>query len=136
MFPVIAFDMQLRGMIVFLLALGAGEASAQTAPTAEQKAFQQCQGCHQIGPDAKNGMGPVLNGIIGRRAGTRDDYSYSPALKNSNIVWSEEKLREFIGKPQRVVPFTKMTFSGLSNKATIDLIVTYLKNGANGKDFQ
>lgn len=72
-------------------------------------------------------MGPVLNGVVGRLAGSRSDYSYSPALKNSNIVWSEENLREFIGKPHRVVPYTKMTFSGLADRNAIDLIIEHLK---------
>ena len=54
-----------------------------------EKVFVQCKACHQIGENAKNAVGPMLNGLFGRKAGTIEGYSYSPANKNSGITWDE-----------------------------------------------
>lgn len=69
--------------------------------------FVACKTCHA--PD-KNMIGPMLKGIVGRAAGTVEGYTYSPANKNSGITWSQEKLFQYLEKPQRVVPGTKMTY--------------------------
>ena len=84
---------RMRGFVfVALLAVaGAGEARAQDAAAGE-KVFGVCKTCHQIGETAKNGVGPVLNGIIGRKAGSVDGYSYSAANKDSGITWDEADL--------------------------------------------
>ena len=66
-------------------------ASAQDAALGE-KVFLKCKACHQIGEGAKNAVGPVLNGVVGRKAGTYADYSYSDANKNSGVTWDEAYL--------------------------------------------
>ena len=98
----------------FILVLGAGILTivpgyAQDAASGE-KIFVQCKACHQIGENAKNAVGPVLNGLFGRKAGTIEGYSYSPANKNSGITWDEATFREYIKDPKAKVPGTKMTF--------------------------
>ena len=75
-------------IIPLLLSLGSTIAQAQDAANGE-KVFAQCRACHQIGPTAKNAVGPILNGLIGRKAGTVEGYNYSPANKNSGITWDE-----------------------------------------------
>ena len=77
----------MRGFVfVALLAVaGAGEVRAQDAAAGE-KVFGVCKTCHQIGETAKNAVGPVLNGIIGRKAGSVAGYSYSDANKNSGSL--------------------------------------------------
>jgi cytochrome c len=99
---------------------------AQDAASGE-KIFVQCKACHQIGENAKNALGPVLNGLFGRKAGTIEGYSYSPANKNSGITWDEATFREYIKDPRTKIPGTKMTFPGLKDPKQIDDIVAYLK---------
>jgi cytochrome c len=114
-----------------VLVLGAGifvidPGHAQDAASGE-KIFVQCKACHQIGENAKNAVGPVLNGLFGRKAGTIEGYSYSSANKNSGITWDEATFREYIRDPKAKIPGTKMAFSGLKNPKQIDDVVAYLK---------
>ena len=99
---------------------------AQDAASGE-KTFVQCKACHQIGENAKNAVGPLLNGLFGRKAGTIEGYSYSPANKNSGITWDEAIFREYIRDPRAKIPGTKMIFPGLKNPKQIDDIIAYLK---------
>jgi cytochrome c len=108
-------------------------ASAQDAALGE-KVFIKCKACHQIGEGAKNAVGPVLNGIVGRKAGTYPDYSYSDANKNSGFTWDEATLTEYLKNPRVKVPGTKMIFSGLPKDEDISNVIAYLKQfGADGK---
>ena len=125
----------MRGFIlVALLAVaGAGEASAQDAAAGE-KVFSTCKLCHQIGENAKNAVGPVLNGIIGRKAGSDAACSYSEANKNSGITWDEATFREYIKDPKAKVPGTKMAYAGLKDEQKINDLVAFLKQfDADGK---
>jgi cytochrome c len=110
-----------------------GSASAQDAAAGE-KVFLKCKACHQIGEGAKNAVGPVLNGVVGRKAGTYPDYSYSDANKNSGITWDEATLKEYLKNPRAKVPGTKMIFPGLTKEEDIDNVIAYLKQyGPDGK---
>jgi cytochrome c len=99
---------------------------AQDAASGE-KIFAQCRACHQIGPTAKNAVGPVLNGLFGRKAGTIEGYAYSPANKNSGITWDEATFREYIKDPKAKIPGTKMIYPGLKDEKRIDDLIAYLK---------
>jgi cytochrome c len=92
-----------------------------------QNSFKKCLPCHRIGPDAKNLVGPELNGIDGRKAGTVPNFNYSDANKNSGIVWNEETFKEYIKDPRAKVPGTKMTFAGIKNDQEINDLWAYLK---------
>jgi cytochrome c len=114
-----------------LLALGAGIVAvvpgyAQDAASGE-KIFVQCKACHQIGENAKNAVGPVLNGLFGRKAGMIEGYNYSAANKNSGITWDEATFREYIKDPKAKIPGTKMTFPGLKDPKQIDDIIAFLQ---------
>lgn len=114
---------------VLVIGLGIFAASpgyAQDAASGE-KVFLQCRACHQIGENARNAIGPVLNGLFGRKAGTIEGYSYSSANKNSGITWDEATFREYIKDPRAKIPGTKMTFLGLKDPKQIDDIVAFLK---------
>src|ERR1700691_219036 len=89
----------------------AGVASAQDV-TAGEKTFKVCRACHEIGDGAKNLVGPVLNGVVGRKSGSYPGYAYSDANKNSGITWDEPTLREYLKNPRAKVPGTKMIFPG------------------------
>ena len=115
-----------------LLALS-GAAYAQDAAAGEQ-VFKKCKVCHQIGEGAKNMVGPVLNGVVGRKAGTIEGYSYSDANKNSGLTWDEATLKVYLKNPREKVPGTKMSFAGLTSDKDIDNVIAYLKQfGADGK---
>ncbi|MCW2282544.1 cytochrome c [Rhodoblastus acidophilus] len=109
-----------------VLALASSSAFAAGDPEAGQKVFTKCAACHKVGPGAKNGVGPELNGLNGRHSGSVEGYAYSDANKNSGITWSEAKFKEYITAPQKVVPGTKMTFPGLPNEADRDNVWAYL----------
>jgi len=109
----------------FLL-LGIGTAAAQD-PAAGEKVFAQCRACHQVGPTAKNAVGPVLNGLFGRPAGSVEGYNYSAANKNSGITWDEATFREYIKDPKAKIPGTKMIYTGLKDEQRVTDLVAYLK---------
>lgn len=118
---------------VAALALTPVAAKAQDAE-AGGRVFAQCRTCHQIGEGAKNGVGPQLNGLFGRKAGSVEGYSYSNAYKALDKVWSEENFSVYIKDPRGVTPGTKMVYPGLKDEAQIKNLVAFLKQyGADGK---
>ena len=125
----------MRGFVfVALLAVaGSGEVSAQDAAAGE-KVFGVCKACHQIGETAKNSVGPQLNGIIGRKAGTVEGYNYTAANKGSGLTWDEATFREYIKDPKAKIPGTKMIYAGLKDEKRTDDLLAFLKQfGADGK---
>lgn len=103
-------------------------------PSAGEKIFLRCRACHQLGETARNAVGPKLNGLFGRPAGSIEGYSYSPANKNSGITWDEPTFRDYIKAPQLKIPSTKMVFPGLKSEQEIDDVVAFLKQfDADGK---
>lgn len=131
--------MVMRTAVAMLALLWVGVARAEDAPAIGdaalgEKVFVKCKACHQIGEGAHNAVGPELNGLIGRHSASIPDYSYSEAMKNSNIVWDESTFKEYIRDPKAKVPGTKMAFAGLSKQSDIDNLTAYLKNfGSDGK---
>ena len=109
-----------------VLAASAGAAQAQDAAAGE-RTFAQCRACHQVGETAKNAVGPVLNGLFGRKAGTVEGYAYSPANKNSGLTWDEATFRDYIKDPRAKIPGTKMVYAGLKDEQRITDLVAYLK---------
>jgi cytochrome c len=107
-------------------------ALAQDA-AAGKSSFNKCLACHAIGEDAKNKVGPELNGLDGRKAGTVPDYNYSEANKNSGITWNEANFKEYIKDPKAKIPGTKMAFAGIKNDKEVNdlwaFISQYDKDG-------
>jgi cytochrome c len=95
---------------------------------AGKKIFTVCANCHQIGPSARAGFGPQLNGIIGRQAGSTSDYHYSAAMQNAGFVWTEDRLRAFIKDPDAVVPGNKMRFFGIHSERELSDLLAYLRS--------
>ena len=125
--------MRLLSLSLVAFAASFGAAQAQDAAAGE-KVFAQCRACHQVGETAKNGVGPVLNGLFGRKAGTVEGYNYSPANKNSGLTWDEATFREYIVNPRAKIPGTKMVYAGLKDEQRINDLVAYLKQfDASGK---
>ena len=131
----------MKRMLVVLLAAAPAVAPcaipvaawAQDAANGE-KVFAQCRACHQVGETARNGVGPLLNGLFGRKAGTIEGYSYTEANKTSGITWDEAVFAEYIKDPRAKIPGTKMIYAGLKDETRIKDLIAYLKQfDASGK---
>lgn len=108
-------------------------AQAQDAAAGE-KSFNKCRACHQVGETAKNTVGPILNGLFGRKSGTIEGYSYSEANKNAAITWDDAVFADYIKDPKAKVPGTKMVFAGIKNEQEIKDLTAFLKQfGKDGK---
>jgi cytochrome c2 len=107
-------------------------AFAQSAENGEQ-VFKKCRACHQVGDGAKNGVGPMLNGLIGRASGTVEGFNYSDANKEAGakgLVWSEDELNKYLEAPLTYMPKNKMAFAGLKDEGDRKDIIAYLKTFA------
>jgi cytochrome c len=111
---------------VAVLAAMTGAASAQDAAAGE-KVFAKCKACHQIGETAKNAVGPVLNGLMGRKTGSIEGFNYSDANKESGLTWDEATFKEYIRNPKAKIPGTKMVFAGLQKDEDVDNLYAFIK---------
>jgi len=109
-------------------------ASAGSALAQQDAAFRKwCLPCHDAGADAKIKLGPPLNGIEGRAAGSFAGYNYSDAVKGSGITWNEALFKEYIGNPMQKIPGTRMAFAGVRDAKEVEDLWAYLKQfGADG----
>ena len=90
-----------------------------------EKIFKGCVSCHSL---TKNKMGPALGNIFGKKAGSVEGYRYSKAMRNSDIIWTDCTLDQFLIKPRKYIKGTKMRFSGLKKKSQRDAVIKYLKD--------
>jgi len=97
-------------------------ASAEDAPAA----FNQCKACHKV-EAGKNGIGPSLAGVVGRKSGTAAGFTYSPAMAAAGLTWDEANLTKYISDPKGTVPGNKMAFAGLKKPEDVAAVVAYLK---------
>jgi cytochrome c2 len=99
---------------------------------AGEKVFNKCKACHAVGEGAKHKVGPHLNGIFGRAAGTADGFSkYSKDMVvagEGGLVWDAESMRTFLAKPKDMIKRTKMAFPGLKTDEDLDAIIAYLRS--------
>ena len=105
---------------VAVLALPAAAADAEHG----RKLFIACAACHSDRPDA---LGPNLKGVVGRKAGGREDFRYSNPMKRAGFTWDEANLREYLADPQGKVKGNRMPFGGMSKPEDIDDMVAFLK---------
>lgn len=116
-----------RFVAALLLTLFAtGSAVAAGNPASGKTLFARCVICHKTAKDAGNGLGPNLFGVGGRKAGAVAGFAYSPAMKNSGITWTEEKLEAYITDPKGTVAGNRMAFAGIKDHAQADDITAYL----------
>jgi len=110
-----------------VLAASTGATLAQDVEAGESS-FKKCLPCHDIGDDARNKVGPVLNGLAGRKSGTVEAFSYSDANKNSGITWDEATFKDYIKDPRAKIPGTKMIFPGIKNEKEADNLWAYISH--------
>ncbi len=115
-----------RGVACLAVLLVAGAAQADGDPAAGKRVFARCQSCHQVGPSARNLVGPELNGLIGRTSGTVAGYAYSPALTDAGIVWDRDAIAAFVKNPQGFAKGTRMASPGPLKPADVDNLIAYL----------
>lgn len=119
----------LPALAATLVLAGAADAAPATpkgdAPHGQQ-IFARCSVCHTIGQTGGK-MGPALNGVVGRKAGSVAGYAYSPAMKNSGLTWDAATLARFLQAPMKTVPGTKMFFPGLASPQDQADVVAFLK---------
>jgi cytochrome c len=111
------------------LALAAGAAAASGDPAEGEKVFRKCMACHQVGEGAKNRVGPVLNGVIGREIASVEGFRYSDAFvekRAEGFVWTEEALHAYLERPREFIAKNKMSFAGLRKAEDRDDVIAYL----------
>ena len=122
------------GLAAVVLAGVYGTASAQDGNAENgEDVFKKCRACHDVGPDAKNKVGPLLTGIIGRKSGTVEGFNYSDSNKEAGakgLVWSEAELLKYLENPMAYMPKNKMAFAGLKDEQDRKDVIAYLKKFA------
>ena len=120
--------MRLPNLILGLVAslvLGPNPAPAADIE-AGKVAFKKCALCHTT-ESGKNKIGPSLFGIVGRKSGSVDNFSYSEAMKSFDHTWDAETLDTYLADPRTVVPGTKMIFPGIKDKTEREDVIAYLE---------
>lgn len=113
-----------------LLAAPSVGAAPPGDPVHGKTVYQSCMGCHSLDEED---VGPRHRGVVGRVAGSVPDYAYSPALRNSRIVWNRENLDRWLANPQALVPGTKMFFAMPSARDRADVIAYLAQQREQGK---
>jgi cytochrome c len=114
----------LAAALVASAAAGGAEKSAPDAMRGEQ-VYARCLACHALAYDR---VGPRHCGLFGRRAGSVPQFSYSPAMKKSGIVWNDQTLDRFLTKPLKMVPGSAMTYDGVADPKDRSDLIAYLKH--------
>lgn len=96
-------------------------------PIAGKTVYNRCIACHSL---SFNRTGPKHCGIFGRKAGTVQDFEYSDAMRNSNIVWNSTTLDTFLKAPLKNVPGTIMGYAGVKNEKDRADLIAYLKQAS------
>ena len=107
------FAMLASALLAVLVATGAQGADPQRG----NALYQQCKRCHQAGQGAQHRIGPHLNGVFGRRAGSLADFRYSPSMRKAGaggLVWTEKTLDPFLANPRKMVPRSRMSYDGMA----------------------
>lgn len=123
-----------RILLVSVAFAAAGTSRASEIGDAEAGAAlfkKNCASCHEVGEGADNRIGPRLNGLFGRTAGTVADVKYSPnmvRMGNDGLTWTAQTLDAYIENPRALVSKTRMSFRGLSDPQQRADLIAYLRN--------
>lgn len=109
---------------VSVVAIGAARAEGDAAKG--EQVFKRCAPCHNA-DNKTNKIGPYLQGVVGRKAGTAEGFNYSDAMKNSGLTWDEATLSQYLENPKAKVPGNKMAFPGLPKEEDRQNVIAYLK---------
>ncbi len=112
------------------LMIPAASAWAEGDAAQGEKVFKKCKACHAVGEGAKNKLGPHLNEVMGRTAGSVDGFKYSKAMVaagDGGLVWNEETLAAYLEKPRNYIKGNRMSFAGLRKQDDRTDVIAYLK---------
>src|SRR3546814_7712734 len=104
-------------------------ASAACDAASGEQVFKRCTACQAVGEDAKNKVGPQLNGVVGRAAGTVEGFKYSKAMAAAGaggLVWSAAALDAYLADPKGYIKGNRMSFAGLRKEAERADVIAYL----------
>ena len=108
------------GLVLASQACAAGDADAG------RTAFNKCRICHTVEAGGRSAVGPNLHAIFGRKAGAVDNFTYSPAMKNSGIVWDDSSVANYLRDPKGFIPGNKMAFPGIKDETEMADLLAYL----------
>lgn len=119
--------MLLRLAFASLALVGSAAPALAQDAAAGEKAFRACQACHTIEEGAPHRVGPNLYGVVGRKAAAAEGYTYSQALRQADLTWTEDTLDAFLEAPRDYVPGTKMVYPGVKDPQQRQDLIAYLK---------
>ena len=108
-----------------MLALVSTSLAAAADPDKGKAVFEQCAACHSL-DGTGDYDGPSLKGIIGRKAGSLEDYRYSAAMKRSDVTWDAATLDKYVADPQAFIPGNRMAFAGIGDQAQRADLIAYI----------
>ena len=114
--------------LLFTIVPAAASCAADLA--AGQKMFARCRICHTVAAGAPNAVGPNLHGLFGRKAGSLNDFDYSPAMKASGVTWDDDTLAKYLRDPKGFIPGNRMAFPGIEDKKELADLIAYLRQAA------
>ena len=115
-------------LIIFSIILFSNSSIADA--DAGKKVFNKCKSCHVL-KEEQNRLGPNLVKIFGRKSGSLEDYNYSGALKEANLIWNDETLKGYLSNPRKYLPGNKMAFAGVKDEKQLNDLIDYLKQESN-----
>lgn len=137
--------MTVTGNIAYAVALGLTTVTAASAQSqdgaggtafdisgdasAGEAVYRKCMACHAVGEDARNKVGPQLNGVLGRQVAAVENFNYSSVLQEmgeQGKTWTPEELSAFLEAPRAYASGTKMAFPGLKDQAEREDVIAYL----------
>ena len=122
------FETVLGFGLAIVIALGSPAAFAEGDVAAGAKVFKKCRACHTVDKGGKHKIGPNLHGIFGRKVGAAEGFKrYSKALKESDIVWDEEALDNWLKQPKDFIKGNKMPFAGIKKEDDRANLIAHLK---------
>ena len=119
-------SLRVVGLVLAGILLIAPSVHAQDVANGED-VFKKCRACHQVGEGAKNVVGPILNGIFGRKAGSIEGFKYSDANKDSGLTWDDKTFATYIKDPKAAMPGNKMAFVGIKDEKDVADLMAFLK---------
>ena len=114
-------SMLVLGMVGMTSSAFAGDGD----PAKGERLWSRCKACHSL-EDGKNRVGPHLNGLFDRKAGSVEGYKYSPAMAGSDIIWTDDTIKAYLQDPKGYIPKNKMAFAGLKKASHVDHLLAYL----------
>ena len=100
---------------------------AKANADAGQDSFKKCLSCHTPQKGGRNGTGPNLWGIVGRKVASHEGFPYSEAMKSKGGEWTWESLATYLHDPKGAIPNNKMAFPGIRDNAELADVLAYMR---------